>query len=243
MKTALKWLAIFAAVGLSVGLWTTVSAAQEKPAPGDRPKVEPRGEFDRESGPPGEPRKPGAQKPRPGLVPESDRPHDRPGEQKPRRPDFGRGQDHPHPGRPGEGFREPMNNPPVTGPKPGADGQGRGPGPGVHMGPGLPFGPPLDPETEALNRKEMDLERECAELASRLRRAAKDERETLKKQLTEAVNRHFDVRQERRELQLKHLEDELKRLREANQKRLEAREELVKRRLADLMGQDDDLRF
>jgi DNA anti-recombination protein RmuC len=136
-----------------------------------------------------------------------------------------------------------MNKPPVAGPKPAVGGHARRPGPGMHMDSGMPFGPPMDPKTEELNRHEMKLDRECVELASRLRRAAKDERENLTKQLTEAVNKHFDVRQKRRELQLQHLEDELKRLRKANQKRIEAREQLVNRRLADLLGQPDDLRF
>ena len=37
----------------------------------------------------------------------------------------------------------------------------------------MPFPRPLDPETEELNRNDAELERECAELASRLRRATK----------------------------------------------------------------------
>ena len=111
------------------------------------------------------------------------------------------------------------------------------------MQPGMLFPQPLDPETEELNRNDAELEQKCAELASGLRRATKEERENLKKQLAEAVNKHFDVRQKRRALQLTRLEEELKRLREANQKRIEAREQLVNRRLAELMGQHDDLGF
>lgn len=247
MRTSMKWLAIFPVLCLSAWLSAASSVAQEKQPPGDRPRAEPRGEFDAESGPPREPRKPGGLKPRPKAAREDDRGD----EQRPGRPDpFG--EDQGPPARKVDPDSDPMGRPPLEGRQPPGDGRRRGPGqgpgpargPGMPgMQPGMPFPPPLDPETEELNRNDAALERECAELASRLRRAAKDERENLKKQLTEAVNKHFDVRQKRRELQLKRLEEELQRLRETNRKRIEAREQLVNRRLAELMGPHDDLGF
>jgi hypothetical protein len=106
----------------------------------------------------------------------------------------------------------------------------------------MPPGPP-DTEMQELDNKEGEAMRTCAELAMKVRHASKDERESLKKELAEAVNRHFDLRQQRRDLQLKRLEDELKRLRESSERRLKARNEIVNRRVAELLGEQDDLGF
>ncbi len=69
------------------------------------------------------------------------------------------------------------------------------------------------------------------------------QREKLKPQITELVNKHFDVRQQRRSLELKRLEDELQRLRETIDRRSKARKEIVEKRVSELIGREDDLRF
>ena len=133
----------------------------------------------------------------------------------------------------------------------GGDGRGRGPGgfgPGFGggfpggMGPGGEFFQE-DPEMAAINRSEYDLNQLTQDLAAKLRSAKKEDREKIKTEITEAVTKHFDVRQKRRELQIKRMEDELKKLREAMTKRSESKDQIIKRRLAELVGNEDDLGF
>ena len=100
-----------------------------------------------------------------------------------------------------------------------------------------------DPEMAALNRSDYDLDAKTQELAEQLRNAKTEEREKIKTQITETVTKHFDVRQKRRELQIKRMEDELKKLREAMIKRNESKEQIIKKRLTELVGNEDDLGF
>lgn len=111
------------------------------------------------------------------------------------------------------------------------------------MGPGGGEFFPEDPEMTALNRSDFELDQQTRELADALRGAKKDDREKIRAELTEVVNKHFDIRQKRRELQIKRMEDELKKLHEAMTKRNEAKEQIIKRRLAELVGNEDDLGF
>ncbi|MCE5268973.1 MAG: hypothetical protein LLG00_13930 [Planctomycetaceae bacterium] len=169
----------------------------------------------------------------------------------------------PHEKRRGPGFddRQPMGH---DGPKdgPGADrGQPMGPPPegGPLMGgprpegqfPGLPFGPhgdwqsleKKDPELFALLKKDMEMERKTRELVRDYRQASKDDRDKIKQQIEEQVAKHFDVRQQRRALELKRLEQELQGLREKMDRRSKAKKEIVDKRVSELTGQGDDLGF
>ena len=65
----------------------------------------------------------------------------------------------------------------------------------------------------------------------------------LKEQLGELVNKHFEVRQQRRQLELKRLEEELERLRDAIESRNEARDELVRQRVVEILGEEAGLEF
>lgn len=100
-----------------------------------------------------------------------------------------------------------------------------------------------DPEMAALQRSDYDLEEQTQELAEQLRSAKKEDKEKLRAQITEVISKHFDVRQSRRDLQIKRMEDELKKLREAMTKRNDSRDQIIKRRLAELAGSEDDLGF
>ena len=113
------------------------------------------------------------------------------------------------------------------------------------MLPGMPgmSGTHEDEEMAALTRSDFELEQRTMQLAHRYRLAAEEQREELKKELTEVINKHFDVRQEKRELQLKRMEEALSKLREAIQKRSDARDEIVEKRLGDLVGERSDLEF
>jgi hypothetical protein len=150
--------------------------------------------------------------------------------------------------------------PPPQGPRdmpiPGMPPRGQGnryqryPGPGMpQMTPYAPerggYGemPPDDPEMRELVGQDAELERQTFQTAEQVRRAGGDERDRLKTQLAELVNKHFNVRQKRRELQLKRMEDELKRLRDAISQRNESRGSIVKNRLAELVGDPQNLEF
>jgi len=176
----------------------------------------------RPAGQSGEPRRPGDLRGRGGQLPPLDEP---PG---------GRGPD--EPGR-GPG-RRPM------GPEMRGGLRGGPPGPGM--------GPPLfemqrleqdDPEMYQLLVEDNRLDREASAVARRVREAKSTDREKLRADLAVVVNKHFDVRQQRRELSLKRMEEELRRLREAMESRAKGRDEIVQKRLTELVGADKDLEF
>jgi hypothetical protein len=62
-------------------------------------------------------------------------------------------------------------------------------------------------------------------------------------ELTELVQRHFDVRQQRRRWLLQLLEEELARTREAIEARQAARDALIQRRIQELTGTQPVLDF
>lgn len=151
-------------------------------------------------------------------------------------------------GPPGKGSPgQPGDRPPPH------DGPG---GPGPHFGPPDPpphpgGHPPIDwhrlerddPEMYALLAEDQKLDRETQELAVKCRQAKAEDREKLVKELGVKVNQHFDSRQKRRELQLKRMEEELARLREAIEARNQTRDEVIKKRMNDLVGPTTDLEF
>jgi hypothetical protein len=155
----------------------------------------------------------------------------------PRSPDRGG----PPGGPPGEGGMPPG---PFGGP-------GRGPGPGVPHSSGPPQWPfwdwesleKTDPEMYKLLKAETDLDRQTAALAAKYRQVPASQREELKKDLDKLVNQHFDARQNRRQLEIKRLEEGLQRLRDAIAERNKARNDVVAKRVKELLGQADDLGF
>lgn len=169
--------------------------------------------------------------------------------------------------QPGEGPTETPGVPPGdAGSVPGAFGRpgfpggfgpgdpGRGPGrmrAGFGMPPRTfrwPFGDwqsleQNDPEMHKLLEADYDLERQSGELALQYRQAPEEEREAIKQKLEKLVAEHFETRQQRRRLELKRLEDELGRLRESIDKRQEAQPQIVQRRLAELLGLENEPQF
>ena len=131
----------------------------------------------------------------------------------------------------------------------GPQGNGRGGPPGFRgqFSPGSPMPfrsfpgmSPNGPETEKLMRTDVALDRQSRELAEHFRGAAKDEQAEIKKKLAAVVTKQFEARQERRTLELKRLEDEIKRIRESIDKRNQGKEQIVDRRVSELLGQDDN---
>ena len=132
-------------------------------------------------------------------------------------------------GPPGMPFGDP-------GGRPGPLGRSGGSGPRGMRRPFHPSGPPRwphhswdaleknDPEMYKLLQADFDLERRERELVIQYRQAPAPQRAAVRKELTELVDEQFVVRQERRLLELKRLEEELGRLRKAIDARNEARE-------------------
>ncbi len=100
------------------------------------------------------------------------------------------------------------------------------------------------PEAKALHEKEQNLVDEIGGIEKQYRsNKDKDARAELKKKVEELVSEQFNIRQEYRELQVKQLEKELARIRDTIQKRTESREQIIKRRIAQLLHEQDDLEF
>jgi hypothetical protein len=208
----------------------------DDPAPPDR---------DDRVGPPGGPRQgPPDDGDRNGPPPDGRRPVGPRGEPRQGPPDdderggpgMGPGQGRRGMGPGGPGMGPGMGGPGMGGPQ---GGQGMGRGPRDH----LEFLEKNDPEMYKLVKADMDLERQTRELSMKYRQASSDQRAKLKEKIKDLVGKHFDVRQERRALELKRLEAELQRLRESMDRRLKAREKLVEERVADLVGHEEETGF
>jgi hypothetical protein len=147
---------------------------------------------------------------------------------------------------------QPPSPPGPLGPMPGR------PGPRDQRGPRRPIHPPVpprwpfhnwetlertDPQMYKLLKEDYDLERRTRELAIQYRRASGDQRAPIRAQLEDLVDKHFQARQARRLLELERLEEELKRLRDAIERRDEARQTLVADRVAELLGEENNLNF
>jgi phosphomevalonate kinase len=97
-----------------------------------------------------------------------------------------------------------------------------------------------DPEMYALVKGDQDLERATFDLSNRYRQTMKSEdREKIKAELQAAVEKHFMVRQQKRELELKRLEEQLTRMKESVAKRLAEKGPIIEQRVKDLTGEQD----
>lgn len=99
-----------------------------------------------------------------------------------------------------------------------------------------------DPEMFELMQADERLERQTMELVEQYHRASGERCDEVRAELEAVVNRHYDVRQQRRELELKRLEEALERMRESVERRNRAREEIIERHIRRLLG-DDEIDF
>jgi hypothetical protein len=185
---------------------------------------------------------PGAPEERRGIPPGP------PGAEGRQRPGGAGGERMPPPGMMGEG---PMGGRGERGAFMGGRDQPMGP-PGTRnplLGPG-PFGfrdrgslEKSDPEMFKLFKEEMDLDRKTRELAHNYRQASTSQRDEIKKEIEKLVDQQFEVRQQHRQLGLKRFEEELQRLRNAIEQRNKARKQIVEKRVAELVGQEEEIGF
>ena len=96
----------------------------------------------------------------------------------------------------------------------------------------------MDPAMREFHAKDQEQERRTREIAERYRQANGADRERLRDELKTAVEAHFKVRQERREAELKRLEEQLDRLRKTVQLHQEKSAEVINRRVEQLLGED-----
>ena len=104
--------------------------------------------------------------------------------------------------------------------------------------------PKPDPEMEKLLEADTKMEQQTRVLAKRYREA-KDQEEQAKVRgdLETLTKEHFDLRQERRELEISRLEAQLQRVRASVEKRTEVKDLIIRRRIAQILGEEDDLAF
>ncbi len=100
-----------------------------------------------------------------------------------------------------------------------------------------------DPEMYRLLAQDKVLDVRAKEMAAVYRQAPIPEREKIKKQLGQFLAEHFEVRQQRRGLELKRLEEKLARLRDAIELRNKAQELLIGKRMTELLGEQEPLDF
>jgi hypothetical protein len=125
-----------------------------------------------------------------------------------------------------------------------------GPGPDGQPLRGLRRGAPADslragrrdPEMDELVDQERSLVRETMDLVREYRKASKKD-EKLKERIEGLVASQFDVRQQRRKLELSRLEGELRRLQEAFERRDKASKQIIEKRVTELLGQEEDVGF
>ncbi len=101
-----------------------------------------------------------------------------------------------------------------------------------------------DPEMEKLLKEDATMEAHAQVLAKR-HREAKDQGEQAKvrSDLETLTKEHFDLRQERRELEISRLEAQLQRVRDSIKRRNAAKDLIVQRRITQLLHEEDDLAF
>ena len=101
-----------------------------------------------------------------------------------------------------------------------------------------------DPEMEKLLEQDAKMEQQARVFAKQFREAeGQQQRAEARGNLEVLTKEHFDLRQKRRELELSRLEAQLERVRGSIKKRNEVKGLIIQRRVARLLGEEDDLAF
>lgn len=103
---------------------------------------------------------------------------------------------------------------------------------------------PPDPETQKLHMEAQELERESMDLAGKLRRIPKDnkdDREETFGKLKESVTKLFDLREKMRAREVEMIKKRLEELTQLLEKRKTNRDAIIEKRLKQLTGEADEL--
>jgi len=99
-----------------------------------------------------------------------------------------------------------------------------------------------DPETARLAQAEAELAHNADELLSQYIAAEKaDDQKRLKSDLRDMLVKQFDVQRQRRDLELKRIEERVQKLRDQIKKRNDAKETIIDRRLEQLTNEAEGL--
>jgi hypothetical protein len=99
-----------------------------------------------------------------------------------------------------------------------------------------------DPEMAKLAESEMELAHNADEVLSQYIAAEKaDDQKRLRSELRVALAKQFDVQKQRRELELKRIEERVQKLKDQIKKRNDARETIIDRRLEQLTNEAEGL--
>lgn len=97
-----------------------------------------------------------------------------------------------------------------------------------------------DPEMYNLFKQGAELDLAERQLAMQYRNAVDEKAKAeISARLAELVGKHFDVRQQRRALELERLEKELNRMKDLLEKRKSSRDEIIEKRVKTLKGEQD----
>ena len=101
-----------------------------------------------------------------------------------------------------------------------------------------------DPERFEIHIEMMGLGMKCRKLSKEYRNAeTSEEKEEIKAELTENLGELFDIRLAQGEVKVKELEEELLKLKERSAERKKNKDEIVARRLEELTGSADGLKW
>jgi hypothetical protein len=101
-----------------------------------------------------------------------------------------------------------------------------------------------DPERYQELLEENKLDAESLDLAQQYKDASNEaEKEAIRKKLEDLLNRIFELRQKNRQQEIERLEKRIAGLREQNAKRLDMKDEIVQRRLLQLLGEKNVLEW
>jgi hypothetical protein len=89
--------------------------------------------------------------------------------------------------------------------------------------------------------EELELARTCEVLIKQLAKAEGQDKEKVRTNITNAIEKQFDLRQKRHEAEITELETQLKKLKEMVQKRQDNRKEIVGKRFDQLVRESEGL--
>ena len=100
-----------------------------------------------------------------------------------------------------------------------------------------------DPQMIEVFKQDRAMEKQSRFLAQKCLASQGVDRETLRKELEELTTKHFELRQKRRQMEIESLEKQLERVKATLDKRNNGKDLIIQRRIAKLLGEEDELAF
>ena len=98
-------------------------------------------------------------------------------------------------------------------------------------------------KSQVIAEQDAAMDRDAKQLATRVRTAKEPENATLRAELEELTERHFEQRQQRRETEIAELSDRVDKLRVAHHRRQENKPDIIHRRVTDLLDAEKELKW